>query len=63
MILQELNNVRIEILPDCIILWCTHDKSYKYGSYYKIDKNNDNIYYVIEKETEYREILLKKGEK
>lgn len=40
------------------IIWCTHDRDYHFGSYYMIDKDG-NVFYVIEKETETREYLLK----
>lgn len=57
--LQYLNNATLmQDDDDNTIVWCTHDKDYHFGSYYLIDKEG-NVFYVIEKETEVREILLK----
>ena len=57
--LKYLNNMRLDVDNDKdeIIIWCIHDRNYKYGSYYKIDKDK-NVYFVIEKETEHIEIML-----
>lgn len=40
------------------IIWATHDRDYNFGSYYKIDKDQ-NVYFVIERETGITEYLLK----
>ena len=40
-----------------IIIWCVHDKTFTYGSYYKIYKNQDLVF-VIEKEQEHIEIPI-----
>lgn len=40
-----------------IIIWCVHDKTFIYGSYYKIYKNQDLVF-VIEKEQEHIEIPI-----
>lgn len=40
-----------------IIIWCVHDKTFTYGSYYKIYKNKDLVF-VIEKEQEHIEIPI-----
>lgn len=56
--LEKLNNATLmQDDNDNTIIWCTHDKDYHFGSYYLIDKDN-NIYFVIEKETEVKEFLL-----
>lgn len=57
--LQHLNNIKLEINYDNedIIIWCAHDKNYKYGHYYKIDKDK-NLYLVIEKPNDHIEILI-----
>lgn len=59
--LEKLNNARLEIRKNEIIIWCVHNKDYTYGQYYKIDKDN-NIYLCHEKETECCEYLLKPKE-
>ena len=59
--LEKLNNARLEIRKDEIIIWCVHNKDYTLGQYYKIDRDN-NIFLCHEKETECREYLLKPRE-
>ena len=59
--LEKLNNARLELHKDNIIIWCVHNKDYTYGQYYKIDKDN-NVFLCHEKETECCEFLLKPKE-
>jgi hypothetical protein len=59
--LEMLNNARLELRSDEIIIWCKHNRDYTLGQYYRIDKNN-NVYLCHEKETEFREYLLKTQE-
>lgn len=56
--LQYLNNATLmKDDQNNIIIWCTHDKDYHFGSYYLID-NKGNISFVIDKETEIKEFPL-----
>lgn len=55
--LKYLNNMRLDVSENEIIIWCIHDKNYKYGAYYKIDKDK-NVYFVLEKEQDHIEILI-----
>ena len=57
-ILQSFNYCKCEIYDDYILLWITHNKDFTLGTYYKIIKNSNTIYYVIDKATEYCEIKL-----
>ena len=57
-VLSSFNYCRCELFDDYIILWITHNKDFTLGTYYKIIKSSNTIYYVIDKATEYTEIQL-----
>ncbi|MBR3490209.1 MAG: hypothetical protein IKH36_01840 [Bacilli bacterium] len=57
-ILQSFNYCRCELYNNYIILWITHNKDFTLGTYYKIMKDSNTVYYVIDKSTEYTEIQL-----
>ena len=57
-LLQSFNFCRCDLYNDYIILWITHNKDFTLGTYYKIMKDSNTIYYVIEKATEYTEFQL-----
>lgn len=57
-ILQSFNYCRCELYNNYIILWITHNTDFTLGTYYKIMKDSNTVYYVIDKATEYTEIQL-----
>lgn len=63
-ILQSFNYCRCDLYDDYIILWITHNKDFTFGTYYKIMKHSNTVYYVIDKASEYTELQLNtyKGE-
>lgn len=56
--LQSFNYCKCDMYEDFIILWITHNKDFTLGTYYKIIKSSNTIYYVVDKATEYSEYQL-----
>ena len=54
--LQKINTDLYIFEDNSVLIWCTHDKNYQFGSYYLIKDNK--IKFVIDTEKCYKEINL-----